>query len=122
MRPSAKPANDLRKDHDGQLAAGEILLTGNVLVASDEEIKSGLFGSIEERTVIQRLPFQIVGARYLMSAKEPGQWHWSIGVEQDLHAAAVGCSRELLVKARTSCTCSRLTEGNHSKNSSTVEP
>jgi hypothetical protein len=70
MRPSAKLANDLRKDHDGQLPAGEILLIGNVLVASDEEIKPGFFGSVEERPVIQRLPFQFIGAHYLMSTKE----------------------------------------------------
>jgi hypothetical protein len=37
-------------------------------------------------------------------------------------AAAVGCSRELLAKASTRRTCSWLTDGNHSKNSSMVDP
>jgi hypothetical protein len=40
---------------------------------------------------------------------------------QDLHATT-GRSRELFANARTVCTCCRLTDGNHSKNSSMVEP
>src|SRR5580700_9625108 len=57
-----------------------------------------------------------------MAPQKPREGGRSVGVEQNLHATAVGCSKELLAKARTSCACSRLTDGNHSKNSSIVEP
>jgi hypothetical protein len=52
---------------------------------------------------------------YLMSPQETGERGRGVGVEQDLHAAAVGCSRELLAKASTRWICSWLTDGNHSK-------
>src|ERR1035437_2907615 len=57
-----------------------------------------------------------------MAPERPGQRGWSVDVEQDLHAAAAGCSRDCLAKLSTSCTCSALTTGNHSRNSSIVEP
>jgi hypothetical protein len=36
-----------------------------------------------------------------MSSQEAGERGRGVGVEQDPHAAAVGCSRELLANART---------------------
>src|SRR5271165_3255353 len=56
-----------------------------------------------------------------MSSQKPSKRGRRVCVEQNLHATAAGDSKELLAKARTSCTSSRLTDGNHSKNSSTVE-
>lgn len=44
-----------------------------------------------------------------------------VGVKKDVHRTAAGCSRELLANAKTWYTCSRETDGNHSRNSSTDE-
>jgi len=58
----------------------------------------------------------------LMPLQESGEWRGCIGVEQDLQTIAAGCSRELLAGVSTLCACSLLTDGNHLKNSSMVEP
>jgi Arc/MetJ-type ribon-helix-helix transcriptional regulator len=86
-----------------------------------------LLACIKQRAVLQTLPSQFIRAHHLMSSQKPGKWgraglakSWR--VEQDLHATAVGWSKERLAKARTSCTCSRVTDRNHSKNSSIVAP
>jgi hypothetical protein len=57
-----------------------------------------------------------------MPAQETRERRRGVGIEENLHATAVVCSRESFANARTVCTCSRRTDGNHSRNSSTVEP
>ena len=93
-----------------------------ILIAGEQEIESRLFCRVKQRAVLDALPSQFIRPHYVMTAQKPGQRSRSVGVEQDLHPTATVCSRELSAKARTWCTCSLLTDGNHPKNSSTVDP
>jgi hypothetical protein len=40
-----------RKDHDGNVAAGEVLLENHILVAGDERVETGLFCFVEQLPV-----------------------------------------------------------------------
>jgi len=68
------------------------------------------------------MPSQFVGPRYFVPMQKSSEWRRSVGVKQNPHATVAVCSRDRFAKARTSWICSRLTDGNHSRNSSTVEP
>ena len=113
----------IRGEHDeSQLAAREVLLIPDVLVARQQQIEPLSLGRVEQGAVLQPLPAQFIRSHHFMTRQETGQRSRGVGVEKNPHATAAGCSRESLAKARTSCTCSRLTDGNHSRNSAIVEP
>ena len=111
-----------RQDHNRQFAMREVLSAADVLVAGDRDIKPSLFGCIEQCSIFETAPPHFACPRHLVPPERSGQSGWSIHIEQDLHAAATGCSREAFAKFSTSCTCCALTTGNHSRNSSIVEP
>jgi hypothetical protein len=110
------------QDDESQFAARKILVIPNLLIAGKEQVEPRLLGRVKQRAVLQPLLPQLIRPHYLMSLQKTGEWGRGIGIEQDLHATAAGHSREFFAKARTACTCSRLTDGNHSQNSSTVDP
>src|SRR6266545_1602903 len=111
-----------REDNHSQLSVHEVLLIPDILITREQQIESRLLSGVEQGAVFQSLPSQFIRSHHFVSSQEPSEWGRGVGIEKDLHATAAGCSRELLAKARTSCTCSGLTDGNHSRNSSTVEP
>jgi len=84
-----------------QFTVRKILLMSDVLIAGEQKVEPGLFGCVQQRAVLQCLPSQFICPHDVMPLQKPGKWGWSVGVEQNLHATAVGCSSELLVKART---------------------
>ena len=90
-----------RQDDKSQLTARKILLMRDILIAGDQHIEPRLLSGLQQLAVLQSLPSQFIRTHYLMSSQEPGEWGRGVGVKQDLHATAVGCSRELLAKART---------------------
>src|ERR1039457_1852232 len=96
-RPQSRPMIR-RQDHNRQFAIREALLVADVLVAGDQDIKPSLFGCIEQCSILKTLPAQFAGHRHLMAPKRPGERGWSVGVEQDPHAAAAGGSRDLCAK------------------------
>ncbi len=110
------------QDDECQFTAGEVLLIAHILIAGEEHIEFRILSHVEQSAILKPLPSQFIRPHYLLSSQETRKRCRGIGVKQDLHATAADDSRELLAKASTSCTCSRLTDGNHSKNSSTVEP
>jgi hypothetical protein len=89
------------QDEKTQLTACKILLILDILIAGEQQIEPRLLSRIEQRAVLQSLPSQFIRPHYLMSSQKPGKRGGGVGVEQNLHATAEGCSRELLAKART---------------------
>ena len=71
------------------------------LIAGEQQVEPRLLGRVQQRAVLQSLPSQFIRWRHFMSSQKPGERGRCVGVEQDLHATVVGCSRELLAKART---------------------
>jgi hypothetical protein len=55
-----------RKNYDSQLTAREFLLERDILIASNQQIKSRLLGCIEQRAVLQPLPSQFIRTQYLV--------------------------------------------------------
>ena len=88
-------------DDKSQFTARKILLIPDILIAGEQQVEPRLFGRVKQRAVLQSLPSQFIRAHYLMSSQEPGERGRGVGVKQDLHATAAGCSRELWAKART---------------------
>ena len=89
------------QDKKGQLAAPEILLIPDILIAGEQQIETPVFRSVRQISVLQPLPSQFMRAYYLVSSQKPGAGRRSVSVEKDLHATGAGCSRELLAKAST---------------------
>ncbi len=90
-----------RQDDKSQFTVRKILLILDILIAGKEQIETRLFGCVKQRTVLESLPSQFIRPYDVMSSQKTGERGRGVGVEEDLHAAAVGSSRELLAKART---------------------
>ena len=73
----------------------------DILIAGEQQVEPRLLGRVKQRAVLQPLPSQFIRPHHFMSSQKPGERGRGVGVEQDLHATAVGCSRELWAKART---------------------
>jgi len=72
----------------------------HVLIARYQNVETAPFGSVKQFTVLKAGPAQLSGTGYLMTSQRAGQWGGSIGVEQNLHAAA-GCSSEAFANRTT---------------------
>jgi len=89
------------QNEKSQLTVSKILLMPQILIASEQQFESRLLSRVKQRAVLQSLPAQFIRPHDLVSSQKPGERGGRVGVEQDLHATAAGCSRELLAKART---------------------
>ena len=88
-------------DDKSQFTARKILLIPDILIAGEQQVEPRLLGRVKQRAVLQSLPSQFIRPHHVMSSQKPGERDRGVGVEQDVHATAVGCSRELRAKART---------------------
>jgi hypothetical protein len=91
-----------RQDDNRQPPASKILLIADILIASEQDVEPRFLDCVQQFTVLESLPSQLIGARDLMSSKRLSQRCRRVSVEENLHATAAGCSRELLANLRTS--------------------
>ena len=110
-----------RQDHDREFAILEVLLVAQVLIAGDQDVKPSLFGCIEKCSILETVPAQFVSHRHLMAPRSP-RGAGVLTSNKILTRQALVVQGIAIAKRSTSCTCSAGTPGNHSRNSSIIEP
>lgn len=121
VRADSRPTGG-QQHHDGEAAAGEILLIAKILIGRDDGFETGGLGGAQEVTVLQIAPVSFVGRGDLVSGQETPKRRGCSLIEQDAHGANQASTRLRWACAITASTCSRVTPGNQATNSSTVAP
>lgn len=104
-----------RKLDNRDLASGEILLVANVLVGRDKEIAFAL-DQPEELTVFDAAPPTLLRSGAIVANENLVHRPGHTLVEEDIHVATSDASE----RSRRRQAISRVTEGKHSMNSSSV--
>src|SRR5215471_2345731 len=74
-----------RKDHHGDISAGDILLKNKVLVAGDERVETCLLRFIEQLPVGVGGPAHFGGRAHVMAHQNAAHAPWGVLVEQNPH-------------------------------------
>jgi len=99
---------------NGDAATGEVLLVAEVLVRGQEEVEV-LPGKIQQLTILDAFPTQLLRGAAFMAGEPPVQRPWHALVEEDRHAAGWSTAACEWSSMRTAI--SRVTVGKHSMNS-----
>ena len=80
------------EDGDANTTTFYALLVWHVFVQGHQEVEAGLFGGIQELSVLEFCPALPVGSGDLVAGKQVRQIDGDIVIEQDLHAISAGSS------------------------------
>jgi hypothetical protein len=74
-----------RKDDDGDISPGKVLLENHVLVASDKRLEAGLFCGVEQIAVGQSGSAHLEGGADIVRRQDVAHAERSVLVEQNSH-------------------------------------
>ena len=99
-------------------ATGEVLLVTDVLIGRNEQVEAA-FGQAQQVAILDASLAAFLGVDGIMANEEIVHWPRHALVQQDSHAG-VGASKAVSDRSKTLQAISRVTNGKHSRNSSSV--
>jgi hypothetical protein len=110
------PAEDYQRD----LASGEVLLVGNILVDGNEDIEADSLRSLQETAVLQSSQSREASGLAVVAGKQKSQALVNALIDQEAHQPRA--SSNCLASSKASNARARETVGNPLRKSSSVSP